>query len=144
MSRLHKVLWCHCAVAVALFSAPELKAQVHYCDHGLSSVVMNLSSHFQLLWNHGTESNQTWQEVRTCMSCSTFFYFSADRKTKMTAPASDLLRHFQLLWNHSTEFDEAWQEKNSKSSTKFVLCADPKTKMATLAYDWLRHVWLLL
>ena len=59
----------------SLFSAPEPKAQVHYCDHALS-VIRRLSSvrpssvvnfsHFQLLlWNHWTEFNETWQEART-------------------------------------------------------------------------------
>ena len=62
-----------------LFSAPEPKAQVHYCDHRLS-VVRRLSvrpssvrpssvvnfSHFQLLlWNRWTESNETWQKARS-------------------------------------------------------------------------------
>ena len=51
----------------AVFSAPEPKAQVHYCDHALSVVrpsVVNFS-HFQLLlWNHWTEFNETWQEAR--------------------------------------------------------------------------------
>ena len=51
------------------FSAPEPKAQVHYCDHALS-VVRRLSvvnfSHFQLfLWNNWTEFKETWQEART-------------------------------------------------------------------------------
>ena len=50
-----------------IFSAPEPKAQVHYCDH--AHVVRHLSidnfSHFQLLlWNRWTEFNETWQEVR--------------------------------------------------------------------------------
>ena len=53
----------------AIFSAPEPKAQVHYCDHALSVVrrpsVVNFS-HFQLLlWNHQTEFNKTWQEARS-------------------------------------------------------------------------------
>ena len=52
-----------------IFSAPEPKAQVHYCDHVLSVVrrpsVFNFS-HFQLLlWNHWTEFNETWQEGRS-------------------------------------------------------------------------------
>ena len=49
-----------------LFSAPEPKAQVHYCDHALSVVRPSLNfSHFQfLLWNHWTEFNETWQEAR--------------------------------------------------------------------------------
>ena len=51
----------------SIFSAPEPKAQVHYCDHALSvrpSVVVNFS-HFRLLWNHYIEFNETWQESRS-------------------------------------------------------------------------------
>ena len=40
-----------------VFSAPEPKAQVHYCDHALS-VVVNFSL---LLWNRLTKFNETWQ-----------------------------------------------------------------------------------
>ena len=56
-----------------VFSAPEPKAQVHYCDHALSGVrrpsvrpsVVNFS-HFRLLfWNRWTEFNQTLQEARS-------------------------------------------------------------------------------
>ena len=37
--------------------------------------------------------------------------FSADRKNKMAALASDWLRHFRLLlWNHLPEFNETWQK----------------------------------
>ena len=61
-------------MVVTLLSAPEPKAQVHYCDHALSVVrrpsVVRLSvvnfSHFRLLlWNHWTEFNETWQEARS-------------------------------------------------------------------------------
>ena len=52
-----------------IFSAPEPKAQVHYCDHALSVVrpssVVNFSHFRLLLWNHWTEFNETWQEART-------------------------------------------------------------------------------
>ena len=50
------------------FSAPELKAQVHYCDHPLSVVrpsVVNFSHFRLLLWNRWTEFNETWQEARS-------------------------------------------------------------------------------
>ena len=52
-----------------IFSAPEPKAQVHYCDHMLSVVcrpssVVNFSHFWLLLWNHWTEFNETWQEAR--------------------------------------------------------------------------------
>ena len=55
-----------------IFSAPEPKAQVHYCDQALSVVrpsvrpsVVNFSHFRLLLWNRWTEFNETWQEART-------------------------------------------------------------------------------
>ena len=52
-----------------VFSAPEPKAQVHYCDHALSVVrrpsVVNFSHFRLLLWNRLTEFNETWQEARS-------------------------------------------------------------------------------
>ena len=62
------------------FSAPEPKAQVHYCDHALSVVrrpssvrpssfrrpsVVNFSHFRLLLWNRWTEFNETCQEARS-------------------------------------------------------------------------------
>ena len=102
-----------------LFSAPELKAQVHYCDHTLSVV--------RLLYQ--------------------VFVFRADRKNKMAAIASDWLRHIRLLlWNRWTEFNETWQEATSQRPLPSfsVFQADWKSKMAALASDWLRHFRLLL
>ena len=58
-------------------SAPELKAELQYCDHALSVIRCPSFSHFRLLlWNCWTEFNETWQEVRSqcplirlCFSC---------------------------------------------------------------------------
>ena len=60
-----------------IFSAPEPKAQVHYCDHALSVVrrpsvclsvrpssVVNFPHFRLLLWNRWTEFNETWEEAR--------------------------------------------------------------------------------
>ena len=51
------------------FSAPEPKAQVHYCDHALSvvrpSVVVNFSHSRLLLCNRWAEFNETCQEARS-------------------------------------------------------------------------------
>ena len=54
------------------FSAPEPKAQVHYCDHVLSVVrpsvclsVVNFSHFLLLLWNRWTEFKETWLEARS-------------------------------------------------------------------------------
>ena len=66
----------------SFFSAPEPKAQVHYCDHALSVVrrpsvclsvclsvrpssVVNFPHFRLLLWNRRTEFNETWQEPRS-------------------------------------------------------------------------------
>ena len=56
--------------SLSLFSAPEPKAQVHYCDHALSvvrpsSVVVNFSHFRLLLWNHWMEFDETLQEGRS-------------------------------------------------------------------------------
>ena len=49
-----------------LFSAPEPKSQVHYCDHALSIVCRLNFSYFQLfLWNRWTKFNLTWQQARS-------------------------------------------------------------------------------
>ena len=63
---------CFHGINAMIFSAPEPKAQVHYCDHALSVVrpsvclsVVNFP-HFQLLlWNRWTEFKETWQEARS-------------------------------------------------------------------------------
>ena len=94
------VLGCTiCGPLGLLFNAPELKAQVHYCDHALyvvhSSVVI-FFSHFQLLWNRWSEFNETWEEARS-KSHLLSLCFGADWK-KMTALTSDWLRHFRLFF----------------------------------------------
>ena len=41
--------------------------------------------------------------------------FRADRKNKMSAPASNWLRHFRLLlWNRGTKCNKTWQERRSQ------------------------------
>ena len=68
-----------CRQFASIFSAPEPKAQVHYCDHALSVVrrpsvrpssvrpssVVNFSHFRHILWNRWSEFNQTWQEARS-------------------------------------------------------------------------------
>ena len=73
--KLESSIHVHVCKIVAIFSAPEPKAQVHYCDHALSvvcpssvrrpSVVVNFSHFRLLLWNRWTEFNETWQEARS-------------------------------------------------------------------------------
>ena len=86
----------------SIFSAPEPKAQVHYCDHALSvrpsSVRPSLTFHIFDFSSETTERNLTklYRKVdlnvlyQVCV-------FRADRKNKMAALASDWLRHFPLL-----------------------------------------------
>ena len=58
-------------IILPVFSAPEPKAQVHYCDPSSvrpsvrrpSSVVVNFSLFRLFLWNHWREFNNTWQEA---------------------------------------------------------------------------------
>ena len=96
-----------------VFSAPEPKAQVHYCDHVLSVVrpsicqsVVNFP-HFRL-FSETAEWNST--KLKRNQHLNILYQvcvFRADRKNKMAALASDWLRHFRLLlWNHWTEFNE--------------------------------------
>ena len=108
-------------------SAPEPKAQVHYCDHALSVVrrpsvrpssvrPSSLTFHIFDFSSETTEWNLTklYRKVdlnvlyQVCV-------FRADRKNKMAALASDWLTHFRLLlWNRWTEFNETWQEARSQ------------------------------
>ena len=105
----------------SLFSAPEPKAQVHYCDHVLSvvrrpSVRPSLTFHIFDFSSETAERNSTKlyrkQDLNLLYQVCVFL---ADRKNKMAALASDWLRHFRLLlWNPWTEFNQTWQEARSQ------------------------------
>ena len=78
--------------------------------------------HFRLLlWNHGTEFHETWQEqdlndlYQVCV-------FQADRKNKMAARVSDWVRDFWLLlWKSLNGVQRnLTRSKISTSSTKCV------------------------
>ena len=110
-----------------IFSAPEPKAQVHYCDHALSvvrrpsvrrpSVVLpSLTFHIFNFFSETTEQNSTKLDRKQDLNVLyQVCVFRADRKNKMAALASDWLRHFRLLlWNRWTEFNETWQEARSQ------------------------------
>ena len=123
-------MWNSVCLCLSIFSAPEPKAQVHYCDHALSVVpsvrprrpsvrrpsVVNFSYFRLLLWKPLKQNfNKTWQESKISTSLYKVCVFRADRKNKMAALASDWLRHFRLLlWNRWTEFNETWQEARSQ------------------------------
>ena len=110
-----------------VFSAPEPKAQVHYCDHALSVVrrpsvrpssvrPSSLTFHIFDFSSETTERNLTklYRKVDLNMLYQVCVFW-ADRKNKMAALASDWLRHFRLLlWNRWTEFNETWQEARSQ------------------------------
>ena len=73
--------------------------------------------------------------------------FSADRKNKMAAPASNWLRHFRLLlWNRWMEFQRNLTgSKISTSSTQFVFLGPiGKTRWPSRPLIGLRHFRLLL
>ena len=109
-----------------IFSAPEPKAQVHYCDHALSvvrlsSVVVNFS-HFRLLfWNHRTGFDETLQEGRSQRPLPSLCFSGLSEKqdgrpglwladTFSTSPLKPLNRIQRNLTG----------SKISTSSTKFV------------------------
>ena len=107
----------------SVFSAPEPKAQVHYCDHALSvvrrpSVRRPYSLTFHIFDFSSETANRNSTKLDRKQDLNVLYQvciFRADRKKKMAALASDWLRHFRLLiWNHWTEFNETWQEASSK------------------------------
>ena len=68
------------------FSAPEPKAQVHYCDHALSvvrlSVCPSLTFHIFDFFSETAEQNSTKQDLNVLYKVCVF---RADRKNKMAA-----------------------------------------------------------
>ena len=108
----------HTHIQACIFSAPEPKAQVHYCDHALSVVRRPslLTFHIFDFFSETIERNSTKLDRK--QDFKVFYhvcFFRADRKNKMAVLASDWLRHFQLLlWNRWTEFMETWQEARSQ------------------------------
>ena len=132
-----------------IFSAPEPKAQVHYCDHALSVVrrpsVVNFSHFRLLLWNHWTEFNKTWQEARTQKPLPSLCFFGSIGKNKMAALASDWLRHFRLLlWNRWREFNETWQEARSQRTLPSVCFSGRSEKQDGRPGLWLAEIFRLL
>ena len=106
-----------------IFSAPEPKAQVHYCDHALSVVrpssvrPSSLTFHiFDFSFETAKQNSMKLDRKQDLNVLYQVCIFRADRKNKMAAPASDWLRHFRLLlWNRWTEFNETLQEARSQS-----------------------------
>ena len=139
-------------MSLSRFSAPEPKAQVHYCDHALSVVrpssVVNFSHFRLLLWNRWTEFNETWQEARSQRPLpSLFFFFGPIGKTRW--PPWPLIGwdifdfSSETAKRNATKLDRK-QDLNVLYQVCFFFRADWKNKMAALASDWLRHFRLLL
>ena len=106
-----------------VFSAPEPKAQVHYCDHVLSdvrrpSVVRPSSLTFHIFDFSSETAEQSLTKLYRKVDLNILYQvcvFRADRKNKMAALASDWLRHFQLLlWNRWIEFNKTWWKARSQ------------------------------
>ena len=130
-----------------IFSAPEPKAQVHYCDHALSVVHPSLTFHLFNFSSETTEQNSTKldrkQELNILYQVCVF---RADRKNKRP--------HWPLIDWDIFDFSSLTTERNSTKLDRkqdlnifYQVCvfqADLKNKMAALASDWLRHFRLLL
>ena len=112
------------------------------------SVVVNFS-HYRLLWNLWTESNETWPEARPRRPLPSLCFFGLSEKQD-GCPYLWLVDAFRLLlWNRWIKFNETWQEARSQRPLLnlwvfFGGGGDRKNKMATLASDWLRHFRLLV
>ena len=135
---------------VSVFSAPEPKAQVHYCDHALSvvrpSVVVKLFifSTSSLKPLNGIQRNLTGSKIWT--SSTKFVFFGPIGKIRW--PPWPLIG-----WDIFDFFSETAERNSTKLDRKqdlnvlYKVCvfrANRKNKMATLASDWLRHFRLLL
>ena len=137
--------------AVIFFSAPEPKAQVHYCDHVLSvvrpsSVVVNFSHIRLLLLNRWTEFHETWQETRSQRHLPSLCFSGRSKKTRWPP--------WPLIGWDIFDFSSETAKRNSMKLDRkqdlnilYQVCvfqADRKNKMAALTSDRLRHFWLLL
>ena len=135
----------------SFFSAPEPKAQVHYCDHVLSVVrrpsvrrPSSLTFHIFDFSSETAEKNLTklYRKVdlnvlyQVCV-------FRVDRKNKMAALASDWLRHFRLLlWNRWMEFDETWLKARSQRPLPSLCFSGRSEKQDGRPGLWLAETFL--
>ena len=105
-----------------LVSAPEPKAQVHYCDHALSVVRLSILSpsliflHFRLLlWNLRTDFIETWQEARSQGPLPSLCFSGRFGKTRW--PLWPLIGWDIFDFSSETaerKFNKAWQEARSQ------------------------------
>ena len=101
--------------------------------------------HFRLLlWNHGTEFNETWQEARSQRPLPSLCFLGRSEKqdgcpgpwlaeTFWTSPLK-LLKEIQ--WNLTA--------RSQRPLPSLCFSGRSENKMAALASDWLRHFRLLL
>ena len=128
----------------------HLSLQVHYCDHALSvrPSIVNFSHFRLLLWNHWTEFNETWQEVRIQHPLPSLCF--SDRSEKQDGCPGLLIG--SDIFDFSSETAKGNSTKLNRKQDLNVLyqvCvfffqANRKNKMAALASDWARHFQLLL
>ena len=139
-------------ISSLIFSAPEPKAQVHYCDHTLSVVrlsVVRPSLTFTFLTSplkplNRIQRNLTGSKIST--SSTKFVFFGLIGKTRWPPRAL-------IGWDTFDFFSKTAERNSTKLDRKqdlnvlYQVCvfrADRKNKMAALASDLLRHFWLLL
>ena len=130
---------------VKVFSAPEPKAQVHYCDRALSVVrPSSLTFHIFDFSSETVEQNLTKLDRKIDLNALyQVCVFRSDRKNKMAALASDWPKHFRLLlWNRWTEFNENWQEARSQCPLPSLCFSERSEKQDGRPGLWLAETFL--
>ena len=112
----------------------------------IASLASDLLRHFWLLlWNCWTESNNTWQEVRSQHPLPSLFFGLIGKPRWLPWPL--------IGWDIFNFYFETTERKSTKLDRKqdlnflYQVCvfrADQKNKMASPASDWLRHFRLFL
>ena len=131
------------------FSAPEPKAQVHYCNQALSvvrlSVVVNFSHFRLLLWNRWREFDVTLQEARSQRPLPSLCLLGPIKKTRWP-PWPQIAETFYDFSSETTERNSMKLDRKQDLNVLYQVFfrANWKNKMATLASDWLRYFRLLL
>ena len=129
-------------------SAPESKAQVHYCDHTFSvvrsmSVVFNFSHFHLLLWNYWMEFNKTWQEARSQRPLPSLCFLVRSEKQDGRPGLWLAWDFFQLLlWNRWTEFNETWQDARSQCPLPSLCFSGRSEKQDDRPGLWLAETFL--
>ena len=132
---------------LVIFSAPEPKAQVHYCDHTLSVVRPSLTFTFStspLKPLNRIQRNLSASKIS--MSSTKFVFFRLIGKTRWPPRALIGWDTFDFF-SETTEGNATKLDRKQDLNVPYQVCvfrADRKTKMAAPASDWLRHYWLLL